>query len=374
MRMSRILLAAVLFGLWAASPSQTIATTITTLDYPGAYFTTCAQGISGGNTVGFYEDLSGMQGFLYNGSSYTPLGVPGAGATWPLGISGSNIVGFYSASPSSGPYRGFFYNGSSYVSLDAPGAANTYPHGISGNKIVGYYTDSLYHAHSFLYDGSSYTSLSVPGAGGTEAYGIDGSNVVGYYTNSSGLHGFLYNGSSYTTLDVPGAEATYPKGISGSNIVGNYTDSTGAGHAFLYDGSSYMSLDIPGMQATYAYGISGSNIVGSYYDASGYGHGFIATIPEPSTFILLAISSITALAWGVRGRKMGAKGLSNDPASVRRQLLRSKEVRAARTARPTDAALSQNLHEGRLRRVDYPSPPACPLPRKDARPVYSSRL
>jgi len=45
----------------------------------------------GNNIVG----RSGLSGFLYNGSSYTTLSVPGGGTTCAYGISGNNVVGFY---------------------------------------------------------------------------------------------------------------------------------------------------------------------------------------------------------------------------------------------------------------------------------------
>jgi hypothetical protein len=45
--------------------------------------------------VGIYDDATGTHGFLYNGSTYTPLNVPGAMATQAWGISGTSIVGWY---------------------------------------------------------------------------------------------------------------------------------------------------------------------------------------------------------------------------------------------------------------------------------------
>lgn len=148
--------------------------------YP--YQGTFAEGISGGNVVGYYNDSSSINhSFLYSGSTYTTLNVP-ATISSAYGISGSNIVGYYN--------------------------------NISGN-------------HGFLYNGSTFTTLDDPsGIGNTVAYGISGGNIVGYYNN----HGFLYNVSTYTTLNVPWtAYGTYAYGICGCNVVGVYNDGSGQG-------------------------------------------------------------------------------------------------------------------------------------------------
>jgi len=63
--------------------------TFTTLDLPGT-----AYGISGSNIVGTAGGMGPSYGFLYDGSSYTTIAVPGAEATAAHGISGSNIVGY----------------------------------------------------------------------------------------------------------------------------------------------------------------------------------------------------------------------------------------------------------------------------------------
>ena len=137
----------------------------------------------------------------------------------------------------------------------------------------------------------------MPGAtGGTYGYDIDGGNIAGQYY-ASGWHGFIYDGTTYTPLDVPGAYGTYARGIDGGNTVGYYNDSSYNSHGFSYDGTSYTTLDVPGATATYAYDIDGGTIVGYYTDHAGDYHGFLATIPEPSTALLLCLG-LLALATG----------------------------------------------------------------------------
>lgn len=308
------------------SATQAIAITFTTLDDPSAgqgyNQGTLAYGISDTTITGYYSDSStNYHGFLYNGSSFTTLNDPlGVGGTFAAGNSGTNVVGDYI--PSAGAYQGFIYNGSSYTTLDDPSAGTganqgTFLLGISGPNIVGKYYDSS-GLHAFVYNGSSFTTLNDPSAGaiGMVANAISDTDIVGTYYDASGTaHGFLYDGSSYTTLNDPLAGTgqigevnlgTEVYGISGTNIVGVYYDSSGLGHGFIYNGSSYTTLDDPlGVDGTVAYGISGNEIVGIYYSAvPGFGGSFLATVPEPSSLLLLVIGSIGFAALiGIEARR-----------------------------------------------------------------------
>ena len=308
--------------LWAAAASPSLAITYTTIDYPASNRTD-ADGISGNSIIGTYAN-DFYHGFLYNGTTYTPIDYPG-GANYTIvnGIDGNNLVGDYS--DSSGKDHGFLYNGSSYATLDDPlGVVRnhagiveaTSPFGISGNKIVGLYYDSSDVIHGFLYNGATWTTLDFPGSTYTEADGISGNRIVGSYADAAGnKHGFLYNGSAYTTLDAPqGPKGTFASGIDGNNIVGSYTDASGLSHGFLYNGSTYTTLDDPlagpvgtvglysGSNGTGAGAISGNNIVGYYIDSSGVEHGFLATVPEPSSAVLLALA-LPGLAFAIARRR-----------------------------------------------------------------------
>ena len=254
--------------------------TWTTLAMPGTT-NISPVGISGNNVVGFYDDdASGkVHGFLYNiaTATWTTLDVPGAVVTYLNGIDGNNIVGISTAG------GGFLYNGTSWRILRMPGVAgNINPASISGSNIVGNYLDASKHQHGFLYDGTTWTTLNAPGATDTLPTGISGNNIVGYYTNdnasTTAYHGFLYNGTSWTTLDTPGAIWTIVNGISGNNVVG--FSSLGN---FLYNGTSWDHLDMPGHANPALEGIDGNNIVGSFLDLAGpHGfrpQGFLYTMP-----------------------------------------------------------------------------------------------
>jgi hypothetical protein len=275
-----------------------VGSTFNTLDDPGALEDppgdTYAYGISGSEIVGtFYDSGFTAHGFSYNANTgiYTTLDEPSATAgTFADAISGSTIVGFYQDLAGT---HGFIYDGSSYASLDVPFGTpgSTTAFGISGSIVVGNFGDST-GTHGFLYNGSTFSTLDDPMAapGKTFAAGISGNNVVGYYEDaSSSFHGFVYDRttSQFKTLDDPSAtQGTYLQGISGSEIVGHFVDSSGQDHGFIYDGSTYTTLDFPGTTVlnTDAYGISGTNIVGSYVTSGPpvTKHGFIYSLMPPT--------------------------------------------------------------------------------------------
>jgi probable HAF family extracellular repeat protein len=150
-----------------------------------------------GSVAGAYGDSLGFHGFVSTGFTLTSLDFPGAAYTMAIGINDSGLVlGRYGADI--GMSSAFLWNGSTYSTLHLPGT----PFGINNSGwIVGAYGD-----HGFVWDGSSFSTLDVPGADFTVARGINNlGEVVGNYGDRAGFHGFVWDGSSFSTLDVPGA-------------------------------------------------------------------------------------------------------------------------------------------------------------------------
>ena len=128
----------------------------TTINMPGEDVrATEPYGISGNKIVGFYRVRTAAWGgsFLYDGTNWTLFyvfgGWSGGGeSTSVYGIDGTNIVGNYF---DGSIYHGFLYDGTTWSVLDMPGARGTYPQGIDGTNIVGYYLDASGVSHGFIY-------------------------------------------------------------------------------------------------------------------------------------------------------------------------------------------------------------------------------
>jgi hypothetical protein len=288
-----LLVAMVMCGVADKSRGQTFVT----LDDPIATGAspaggTVAQGIDGSNIVGTYYVNQVANGFLYNGSSFTTIDVPTATSTDIRGISGSNIVGDYS----NGSNHGFIYNGSTFTTLDDPVAVSnsgsTYAAGVDGTNVVGYFTYPG-KTYGFLYNGSNYTTLSDPNAiFGTYAEDISGNTVVGYYIGNRGIQPFSYVNGVYSDINGLGSGANLD-GIDGTDLSGNYQSASGPA-GFYFDGTNFLTLRDPassGNQTT-AFSLSGNHVVGYYLTSDGLEHGFVATVPEPTTIGLAAISAL----------------------------------------------------------------------------------
>jgi hypothetical protein len=230
-------------------------------------------------------------GFIYDGSTFSPLEYPGATYTEADAIDGNTVVGTWYRGGSAN--RGFIYNGNTFTPLDVPGGAVTIVTGVSGSTVVGYSE-----GRGFIYNGSTFTFLDAPGAPGGEGKGtfiggVSGGTVVGWTGTSTGGHGFIYDGSAFTTLDYPGAFFTRLWAISGNIVVGDED-----GRGFFYDGSAFTALNVPIGGNTSPHGISGNTVVGSYFDQFARTHGFIVQIPEPASAMLVAIVGL-----GLRARR-----------------------------------------------------------------------
>lgn len=192
------------------------------------------------------------------------------------------IVGIYNSSQDQVKRRGFLYNGTTFTDIFVPGSNETSALGISGSLIVGFFTNASFVQRPFIFDGSSYFEISVPGKNMQVANSVDGDNVVGRYIQSGRFRGYLYNytTSSFTDIFVPGFLFTIANGIEGNTIVGQ-TEKPGLSAGFIFDGSSYETFKYPGSTSMAVLGISGSKILGRaffpqppavtfLYDGSGF--------------------------------------------------------------------------------------------------------
>jgi len=205
--------------------------------------------------------IAGVQrGFVYDGSTYTDMMVPGSSLTNAYGIDGNNIVGIYVIG---GVQKGFLYNGLTFtdITVTFSDSSATYPFGIDGNNIVGRYNIPNSRVRAFSYNGTTYTSLNLPMTSDVEvATDVNGNNIVGI----NGEKSFLYNGINFTDIIYPGAQSTAATGIDKTNIVGWYDKGVENRKGFIYDGSTFSTIAVPNSTYTEPAKILGNNIVGFY--------------------------------------------------------------------------------------------------------------
>lgn len=300
-------------GSSAISP---ITYSYTTIDPPGSIYTTVNDINASGEVAGDFQDTSfflygflysggsytsigslgthltavndsgevvgnsGSGAFLYDGSSYTTILVPGSLGAHANDINASGeVVGDFQY-PSSGYEYGFLYSGGSYTVI-GPQNDSTHITAINDSgQVVG---NSLY-SGAFLYYNGTYQTISVPGSSvQTQVLAINNlGQVAGNYVNFIGvIHstGFVYDGVSYTTIEMPGSSATFVIDINDmGQVAGNYTDSNSNSHGFVYTAGTYITIDHPGGY-TVVDSINNAGEVAGYYEDSDGRHGFTATPP-----------------------------------------------------------------------------------------------
>ena len=135
---------------------------ITDLPVPGAE-ATFPDDVDGGRIVGTFDDPLGMHGFVSEGGVTRVLDHPEGTllGTFVTGVSGPNIVGTYLRFPDATAH-GFLYDGTRFIPIDVPGATDTNVNGIEGLRVVGSYTDVTGRTHGFVMTVPEPSLMAVP--------------------------------------------------------------------------------------------------------------------------------------------------------------------------------------------------------------------
>jgi hypothetical protein len=210
--------------------------------------------------VGYYlSSISGIIGFVYNGSKFLDIIYPNVTQTLASAIDGENIVG-YTYTAVNSKYSGFLYKNANFTDINHP-TGITAIHGINGSNIVGVGGNK-----GFLYNGSSFTDIEYPEASATRAKSINGAYIAGEasFLNRNQI-GWIYNGSNFDDIVYPGSSRIIIRGNYGETVVGeaikiiNFSE---VFFPFIYKNGAFVDISYPGASTTSVIGIDGPIIAG----------------------------------------------------------------------------------------------------------------
>ena len=159
--------------------------------------------------AGQFGDAAGnTHGFVLSNRVLTTIDVPGAVFTSVNGInSDGELSGIYI--DSGGTYHGYFRSKKGvFTRLDPPGSVRTQAEFLNAQgEVVGVYRDASQTRHGFTWSKGAFTSFDVPGSAaplGTVGIGInDHGDVVGDYAGqplATAATAFVRSKGDYTTL------------------------------------------------------------------------------------------------------------------------------------------------------------------------------
>ena len=251
--------------------------------HPAGAEGSCANGVSGGQQVGYAWFSGKYHAGLWSGTagSWMDLNPAWANHSKANGVSGGQQVGwaFQATAPSESNNHAILWSGGSWVDLHPARAGewawSSKAYGVSGGQQVGWATFGG-HGTAALWSGSAASWVDLnpggPYPGGSWAscaYGVSGGQQVGWAEIESGRHAALWSGSaaSWVDLNPPGATYSNAYGISGGQKVGDAAfEQFGLDnyHAGLWSGTagSWVDLNPSGATSSSATGVSGGKQVG----------------------------------------------------------------------------------------------------------------
>ncbi len=262
-----------------AFPQFAASSTYATFNIPSAEGPGIPTGINKwGSATGYYTTIAGpYRGFLYQSSTgavttFSVLATDVVG-TYPTSINDTGwIVGYFDDATG---MHGFLRN-PKYTILDAPGAGTGIGQGTQAlsindaGEIAGVYWDSSSIEHGFVRSASgNYTTFNVPGgANVTNAVINQSGEVAGTYTvemTTSTPYGYVMDTTgNITTVAVPSAEETYVTGINASGEVAGYYYYVGNAEPFFRDQfGNITTFNVAGYDWTAGIEDNG-NVVGTY--------------------------------------------------------------------------------------------------------------
>ena len=286
----------VVLALSAASQAMALPYTFTTLDDPliSANGETSAFGINdAGVVVGFAQDGSGTQAFVYSGGVFTnPSAAAGVTLTNSLGVNNLGVISGQTTENAT-PVHGYLLNGTSISFIDEPQAQSfTVINGLNdAGDLAGTFdvsTGLLDLDLGFVRIGSTFTALPDPDVanGSTRATDINNLGDALFFSANSGRSYLYSNGAS----SLIGTGNFLAMGLNDTGQIVGYIPNL---HPLgvVFDHGVSQIITVPGAVGTFIQGINNrGDIVGYYQTADSRLHGFIgAPTPEPGSWALLIL-------------------------------------------------------------------------------------
>ena len=207
-----------------------------TIDFPGASQTALNGAINDeGDIVGQYTDANLItHGFVLRGGTFSSLDYPGATFTSLGSINQSGeIIGTYCISAQCGV---FTYSNGKINLVTISNGVLSWGGTVSPSGVLFVSCVINGKTHGCLIDKGKTTVCDYPGALGTSAGAADSVNdLVGAWTDAKfQTHGFIERNGVFTSFDPPGSTFTYASGLGENGVViGQYYDTHGTSHGFI---------------------------------------------------------------------------------------------------------------------------------------------
>ena len=261
--------------------SPALNLTFTSIDIPGAGVVG-AYGINNnGDIVGYYgtDSNANKHAFLLSNGVFTYFDYPGKLSTIATGINDAGLITGYTGNFF---LQGFLYDGTTFTSVRDGSDTATVVYGINNSGVLVGGAGDPYTTKPFESLTGRFKTLDFPG---TYVYGyasgINNSNQVVGYTD---YDAYLYSHGTSTKTDFPGAEITEARGINDKGIiVGWYEGGTPINiYGFVLIQGKFLSFSYPGAIITGATAINNyGQVIGQYELSDLTWHGFVTS---PITF------------------------------------------------------------------------------------------
>ena len=207
-----------------------------TIDFPGAPQTALNGSINDeGDIVGQYTDANQItHGFLLRKETFSTIDYPGATFTSLGSINSSReIIGTYCIGAQCGA---FTYTDGKFNQVTISNGSVSWGGTVSSDGTLFVSCVIGGKTHGCLIDKGNTAVVDYPGALGTSAGAADSANdLVGAWTDAKfQTHGFIEEHGVFTSFDPPGSTFTYASGLGENGVViGQFYDAHRKSHGFI---------------------------------------------------------------------------------------------------------------------------------------------